>query len=67
MRQFTLTVSDAEMQTVMDALQELPFKRVNALINSLHAQAMSQLQPAPGRAPAAADPLPELPAEVGPA
>ncbi|WP_027477906.1 hypothetical protein [Curvibacter gracilis] len=62
MRQFTLTVSDAEMQTVIDALQELPFKRVNSLINSLHAQAMSQLQPAPPPdASAATDPLPALP------
>lgn len=60
-RQFTLTVSDAEMQTVIDALQELPFKRVNTLINTLHAQAMSQLQPPPPACAPTPSPLPTLP------
>ena len=58
----TLTVTEAEGNTLISALANLPYHAVVGLINKLHAQAMPQL--AAASAPSAlpsldAQPLPE--------
>ncbi len=50
-RDFTVHVSEQEMQVIANALQERPFREVVALLGKLNQQITEQVRPAPPAAP----------------